>query len=90
MVNMGVAVGLKSRCDEIHGGFEGTLFGLTVMRPIRGKSGFAIIGSDEPKEVFEAAAFGEQRTLHIEKDVPASGRGRRAKPLPSTSGSVST
>src|SRR5690349_4431334 len=67
---MGVRVGLKSRGDEIHCGLEVTFFSLPVMRPIRRKSRFAIIDSNEPKEVFEAAALGEQCAFHVEENVP--------------------
>jgi uncharacterized protein len=43
-----------------------------------------------PKEVFEAAVLGEQRTLHIEEDVPSVRTCQAGKALPSTNGSVST
>jgi len=43
-----------------------------------------------PKEVFEAAVLGEQRTLHIEEDVPSVRTWQAGKALPSTNGSVST
>jgi hypothetical protein len=69
MVNVGVGVFLKSRCYEIHRGLEGTLLSLPIMRPIRGEAELAIVGSDEPKEVFQAADLGEQSTFHIEEDV---------------------
>src|SRR5437867_3752116 len=71
MVQKRVRVLLQSCCDEVHRGFEGTFFGLPVMRPIRRKPGFAIIDSNESKKIFEAAALGEQRALHIEEDVPS-------------------
>ena len=43
------------------------------MRPIRGKSGFTIIDSDESEEVFEAAVLEELSALHIKEDVPRIG-----------------
>ena len=73
MVQKGVGVLLQSRCDEVHGGCEGTLFSLPIMGPIRRKSGFAIIDSDEPKEIFEAAALEELSTLHVKEDVARIG-----------------
>ena len=60
------------------------------MRPIRRKSGFAIIDRDESEEIFEATVLGEQHTLHIEEDVPSVRTWQAGKPFPSDSGSVST
>jgi hypothetical protein len=73
VVNERTRMCLQPRRNEVHGGLEGVFFGLSIMRPVRRKSGFAIIDGDKAKEVFETAVLEELRTLHIEKDVPGMG-----------------
>ena len=73
---------LHPRRNEVHGGFEGAFFGLSIMRPIRRKSGFAIIYGDKAKEVFEAAVLEELSTLHIEEDIPGVGTRQPRETLP--------
>ena len=43
-------------------------------------SGFAIIGSDEPKEIFEAAALEELRALHVKEEVSWGWVGQEPEP----------